>query len=173
MKSIVKDFRNYCLWISKWLLSFTLGIILIVQIMNGCDSWALDLIKYGFAESNFELSPESRLPRWFEIPKGLSRNQITMTIDFFLGEPVKIKARGPFPLRRIIYKNIGVSKIHPDTEKSYIEGQGFKEPFYIIITIDGVSEIFESREKNSVLHITDDPQITSIIKNNKTSIPNK
>lgn len=163
MRSITSELLQFFFWVSKGILACILVILLFGQLLNGCDSWAWDLIRYGFAESNFELSKDSRLPKWFTIPDDLSRDQITMTIDYFLGEPVKIKARGPLPFRRIIYKKIGQSRLHPDTEKSFIPGVGFEYPSYTIITIDGVSEVFEQREMNCVLYITDDPKWTAII----------
>lgn len=162
VRSITSELLHFCFWVSKGIGAVILVILLFVQLLNGCDFWAWDLIRFGFAESNFELSKDSRLPNWFTIPDDLSRDQISMTIDFFLGEPVKIKARGPLPFRRIIYKKIGKSRIHPDTEKSFVTGVGFEYPFYTIITIDGVSEVFGNREMSSDLYITDDPKWTAI-----------
>ena len=41
----------------------------------GCDS---------FPESSFELASESRLPKWFTSPPGLSRPEVTVTMDYYV-----------------------------------------------------------------------------------------
>src|ERR1700722_9671378 len=38
-----------------------------------------------FPESMFDLAPASRVPRWFTIPKGLSRADITVTMYTYIG----------------------------------------------------------------------------------------
>ena len=79
--------------------------VLAVSILTGC------------AESRFMLSPESRLPKWFEIPEGEQRQNYTVTLSYYvwpsgreavftlkkndkwwLGERVKGKSRGLRPL---------------------------------------------------------------------------
>ena len=37
-----------------------------------------------FPESEFELAPESRLPRWFTLPKGISRSDVTVTMYTYI-----------------------------------------------------------------------------------------
>jgi len=37
-----------------------------------------------FPESSFELAPSSRLPRWIELPAGLRRDQVKVTLDYYI-----------------------------------------------------------------------------------------
>src|SRR5438876_4911558 len=36
-----------------------------------------------FPESSFELARESRLPKWFKLPAGLSRSDVTLKLDYY------------------------------------------------------------------------------------------
>src|SRR5258708_39781305 len=46
---------------------------------------SLSLIGCGFfPESSFELARESRLPKWFTLPSGLSRSDVTVTMDYYI-----------------------------------------------------------------------------------------
>src|SRR5215475_9136214 len=38
-------------------------------------------------ESSFELSPASRLPKWFALPPGLSRSDVRLTLTYYSSEP--------------------------------------------------------------------------------------
>lgn len=38
----------------------------------------------GCVESNFHLSKESRIPKWFSIPAGLSREDVTVTLFYYI-----------------------------------------------------------------------------------------
>lgn len=42
-----------------------------------------------FPESQFELAPDSRLPKWFTLPKNLSREDVTVQMSYYI-EPCKI-----------------------------------------------------------------------------------
>jgi hypothetical protein len=42
-----------------------------------------------FPESSFDLAPDSRLPKWFAIPNGLSRSDITVQMNYYI-EPCGI-----------------------------------------------------------------------------------
>ncbi len=37
-----------------------------------------------FPEAMFELAPESRLPRWFTLPSGLSRSDVSVTMKYYV-----------------------------------------------------------------------------------------
>jgi hypothetical protein len=42
-----------------------------------------------FPESQFELAPDSRLPKWFILPKNLSREDVTVQMSYYI-EPCEI-----------------------------------------------------------------------------------
>ena len=37
----------------------------------------------GCAESQFDLAPESRLPKWFAVPAGLQRGDVTVELSYY------------------------------------------------------------------------------------------
>jgi hypothetical protein len=52
-------------------------LILLCIIFVGCDP------RYGFMDSRFQLADDSRLPKWFTVPKGYSRKDLKVTIDLY------------------------------------------------------------------------------------------
>lgn len=125
----------------------------------GCDP------RYGFMESNFQLADDSRLPKWFTVPKGYSRSDLNVTIDcytspcFFCKNTVTTLYGLP-PDNREIMKKAGRQRWHPLSDVRYNKYPANKYPNYTIITIDGIEEVFEQRRADNVLYITDDPNIT-------------
>src|SRR5260370_34096407 len=54
----------------------SIAILAVVCLcLLGCES---------FPESSFELARESRLPKWFTLPSGLSRSDVTVTMDYYI-----------------------------------------------------------------------------------------
>ena len=41
-----------------------------------------------FPESYFRLSPDSRLPKWFKIPHGYARKDLTVKFYYYLSPPI-------------------------------------------------------------------------------------
>ena len=141
--------------------AFILLLLLGSIFLGGCDP------RYGIIESEFTLSPDSRLPKWFTIPDSYTRKDLSMTLTFYTHpffSKVKMVVQGPAPERKILLKKIGTHRWHPLTEK-----QGYdKYPTYSIISVAGVEEVFEQRQLEPILYITDDPKLTEAIKQ-KTS----
>lgn len=141
---------------------FTPLVLMMIVLLSGCHPL------YGFIESEFTLAPESRLPRWFTIPPGYMRKDLTMTITVYthpLFSKVKIIIRGPAPEYKVLAKEIGTDRWHPLTEQ-----QGYNTyPNYSIISVDEVEEVYEQRRPEPFLHITDDPKLTDVLKQSKTS----
>jgi hypothetical protein len=51
----------------------------------GLASICFSLLGCGFfAESSFDLSPESRLPKWFTLPPGISRSDVSVTMAYYI-----------------------------------------------------------------------------------------
>jgi len=121
-------------------------------------------------ESNFQLADDSRLPKWFVVPKGYSRKDLKVTIDLysspcpFCNDTVTI-LYGPAPANKEIMKKTGRSRTHPLSDTRYNKYPYGKYPSYTIITIDGIDEVFEHRRADDIFYITDDPSITAY--NNK------
>jgi hypothetical protein len=116
--------------------------------------------RYGFIESEFRLSPESRLPKWVNMPSGYSRKNLTMAITFYTHpflNKVKMVVNGPAPNCKVIDEAIGDQRYHPLTEKQPRDVY----PRYIVISVNGIVEVFEHKEMSPILYITDDPKLTS------------
>jgi hypothetical protein len=116
----------------------------------------------GMIESSFELSPDSRLPKWFDIPAGYKRKNLSMKV-IYCGQ-ARVIIMGPGMMNEILMDKTGEDKWHPLTEP-YITGYGaIPYPRYTIITIDGEGEVFEHKEAGNILYISDEPAITSVLK---------
>jgi len=143
----------------------TICLLLICIIFVGCDP------RYGLMEANFRLASDSRLPKWFTVPKGYSKSDLKVTIDLYSSplpfcNNVVISLYGPSPANELIMKKAGKMRRHPlSDENRYNKYPRNTFPNYSIITVDEVNEVFEQRAMNAILYITDDPNITAY--NNK------
>lgn len=126
-----------------------LGLIVAVCIsafgMSGC------------VESNFRIASESRLPRGLTIPPGLARADVSATVDFYtLGQ-------AKFILRDKGGRKIGMVTGHQKGNPLHLRTppQGYEPryPVYVLIVIDGETEIMEQRRPEDILYVTDDPGI--------------
>ena len=126
-----------------------LGLIVAVCIsafgMSGC------------VESNFRIASESRLPRGLAIPPGITRADVSATVDFYTSDQAK------FILRDKAGREIGMVVGHIEGTPWHLRTppQGYEPgyPHYILIVINGVTEIMEHRRPGDILNLTDDPGI--------------
>ena len=116
----------------------------------------------GCKESSFELSEESRLPTWFEVPAGMTRAELGVTMDYYI-RPSGRKAI--FKLRdkknnRVLDKVIGMQQgLGPIELEDQPEGFPRNRPLYEVITIDGETDIIAQLTRGPVFHMTDDPAV--------------
>lgn len=127
-----------------------IGLILLIVVIIGC------------AEGNFEIAEESRLPKWFKLPEGVRREDVTVTMDTYL-----------FPTEKSIFKlwdkkgnKLSVVKgkrfggyLYPKKLKNPPPGYPEGYPAYEVIIADGVIDIIEHRKMEPIFYITDDPTI--------------
>lgn len=114
-----------------------------------------------FPEASFELARESRLPKWFVLPPGLSRTDVTVTMDYYS------KASGrtaTFILLDEKMQKIAEADGTLQGEKSHNlknPTAGFPPgyPSYEIVTVNGVTEVIEHRRMEPFFYITDDPAV--------------
>lgn len=127
-------------------LSWFIGVVL-AAILTGCK------------ESSFELAPESRLPKWFDVPEGLTRDDLRVRMDYYTDgnaifnlyqkdrnlslKTVKGFTRGDQP--------IALKNPPPGYPKHY--------PMYQVITVGNKIEVIEHRKMEPVFYITDDPSV--------------
>ena len=119
------------------------------SILAGCDY---------FPESTFELSPNSRLPKWFTVPPGMTRRDLTVTMSYY------VKPTGPdvtFELfdsrKHRLAKLRGAFLRDPHGGRSGRELPGY--PAYEVITVNGIVDIVEHRRMEPVFYVTDDPDV--------------
>ena len=111
----------------------------------------------GCVESYFRIASESRLPQGLAIPPELTRADVLATVDFHTSDMAK------FILRDKSGREIGmvVGRIKGTPLHLRTPPQGYESgyPHYILIVINGVTEIMEHRRPDDILYVTDDPGI--------------
>jgi hypothetical protein len=115
-----------------------------------------------FPESSFDLAPESRLPSWFTIPARLSRSDVKVTMDYYIGSE---GGTATFTLRNVrtgskIAKVEGTLK---GSQPLYLENTKGRDiyPSYEIITVGRTTEVIEHRKMEPVFYVTDDTTVLS------------
>jgi hypothetical protein len=121
-----------------------------------------------FPESMFDLSPESRLPRWFTVPTGLTRADVTVTMYTY------IDPSGRSSTFWLLDKNgHTLAKVHTVTEglEPHYFGNAKKNanggydrpgdgyPAYEVETAHGITDVMEFKRMEPIFYINDDPQI--------------
>lgn len=127
--------------------------------------WAVSLVcatmLAGCLESSFNLAPDSRLPKWFEVPAGMSRNDLDVTMDYYVtpsgGKAVfKLFDKNGKKLEQVT----GVTRgDKPLKLKNPPPGFPPGRPVYEVVTVNGVVDVIEHREKAPTFHVTSDPAI--------------
>jgi hypothetical protein len=136
--------------IDKFLLLFVVLTIAGPEI--GCE-W--------FPESTFELASESRLPKWIALPPGLTRADVSITMNYydmpwgrsatFILQDTKGKIRTK--------ENGKLRGSGPNQLKHPPSGFPPSYPAYEVITVNGITEIIEHRKMEPIFYITDDPAV--------------
>lgn len=123
------------------------------------------MILAGCLESSFQLSDESRWPKWFEIPTDYKRKDLTIRMDLhstFGGSKnvVGVYKKGSFfPIMQFSItsdiqsgiRSVHLSEPHNDYPKGY--------PRYKVITINGITDIVELRKMEPYFYMTDDEYV--------------
>ena len=117
----------------------------------------------GCAESEFELAPEARLPRWFAIPPGMSRSDLTVTLTYYFplvgsgrSATVTLRTRQGKTLSTIVATLRGME---PQTTEPYSGTGRIPYPSYEVITANGMTEIIEHRRMEPLFYINDDADV--------------
>jgi hypothetical protein len=136
-----------------------LALTLCVALVGGRALWhALSL------ESSFDLAPNSRLPSWFIVPPRMSRSDVTVRMDYYIGPNGRtatftfINARNGKKLARVDGTQKGSEPLNLDGA----QGPPYDlYPSYEIITVGRTTEVIEHRKMEPVFYVTDDPQVLS------------
>jgi len=117
----------------KWV-----GIIAVALCFTGC------------VESSFELAEESRLPRWFDIPAGLTRGDLKVTLDYYTNGQAVFKLYEKNKL--ISLQEVrGTSRgKKPIQLKNPPAGFPKHYPMYQVITVGGKLDVIEHRKMEPI-----------------------
>jgi hypothetical protein len=117
----------------------------------------------GCVESQFTLAPESRLPKWFSLPQGVSRNDVTVTLKYY-APPVPVDdAELDFMKKdgQKLSEATGQRCWHPEMKKKRNQYGGFDPdsyPHYVYIRVNGTVEVIE-HTRGPTFKIIDDPKL--------------
>ena len=112
-------------------------------------------------EASFQLASDSRLPKWITIPTGLTRADVSLTMNYYV-KPWGRSAQ--FVLRdkngRIIKKEDGKMRCkEPFQLKNRSQGLSSDYPAYEAITVNGITEIIEHRRMEPIFYVTDNQDL--------------
>jgi hypothetical protein len=114
-----------------------------------------------FPEASFTLAPESRLPRWFALPGGVTRSQLKVTMDYYVGmsgRTATLTLLGPNG--NVLAKVRGNLKDgEPLLLKTRADASVPGYPSYEVITVNGVADIVEHRRLEPIFYTTDDANV--------------
>ena len=119
----------------------------------------------GCLESSFQLSGDSRLPKWFDVPDGADRNNFSVTMDLystFSGGEAVIKLfqkDKTFHMQEYTITTEEQPNIRSVQLKSPPEGFQKGYPRYKVVKINGITDIIELRKMEPFFYMTDDPVI--------------
>jgi hypothetical protein len=115
-----------------------------------------------FPESTFQLASDSRLPKWITLPPGLTRKDVSITMNYYV--PLWGSRSATFTLQdtkgKTLKKVSGkVKGSEPFELKNPPSGFPPGYPSYEIITVGGTTDIIEHRRPEPIFYVTDDPAV--------------
>lgn len=131
-------------------------VVVLLFLLTGCDP------RYGFVESKFRLSTDSRLPRFISLPNDTKQNNILIIITIYsnpISDKAKVEVFSQSSGHKRLYDKVGNISTHPLTEKQFKKENRYDIfPNYMIIKINNIEEIFEQRAKDDILYVVDQPK---------------
>ena len=132
-------------------LSRTASFVFIGALLVSCCAMT------GCIEASFELASESRLPKWIILAPGLTRADVSVTMnyhtlpiaDFILKDKngkILTKVRGKV-------RNLEPLHLKALPPGSWEPGR----PAFEIITVNGTTEIIEHKKREPIFYVSDDP----------------
>jgi len=155
---------NFFAWTFVSIVGLGVGLVAIVMV-----SGILAMHPYIglLPESEFRLAGESRLPRWFTVPKEYGRKDLDVEIYYY--NPLFGKTNfiayliGPPPERKKLEKKYGVKQWYSGSVKKWY-AKNDHYPNFNIVTIEGVVELIEHRHMAPIFYVSDDPEMKRDIK---------
>lgn len=119
----------------------------------------------GCLEASFDLAPESRLPKWLEVPEGVPRSDLRVTMDYystFSGGEFIFKYYDKnrfFKVKKIALTTDVQPSIRTVELKNPPAGFPKGYPAYNVVTVNGITDIIERRKMEPIFYMTDDPAV--------------
>ena len=123
-------------------------------------AWCLlSCVMSGCLESSFQLASESRLPIWEALPQGLTRADVSVTLNYYT-----TLLPGANDAKFILKNGKGekLSEVmgklkcqYPYSSASY--------PGYDAVVVNGKTEVLEFRKMEPIFYVNDDPAIRKAI----------
>jgi len=137
---------------TKVILPSFITIVFLSAEVVGCES---------LPESSFELANDSRLPIWFNLSPGLSRADVSVTMNYYI-KPTGRSAT--FVLHdkenHILGRVTGIIRGSTPVSVKGSSQSGITDyPSFEVITAQGVSEVIEHKKMEPKFYITDDPAV--------------
>jgi hypothetical protein len=116
----------------------------------------------GCAEATFDLAEESRLPKWFDIPAGLDRRDLTVRMSYY--GSLSSQRRAVFTMYGRNGDEVGevtgsLQGTVPISDVPHKMGERLPYPGYEVVSANGITEVIEHRERGPVFHVCDDPVV--------------
>ena len=125
----------------------------------------ISVVLTGCLEASFELAPESRLPKWVDVPGDTSRGDVVVTMDYystFSGGKYVFKAFDKKNHKTLQKVSLATEKF-PAVRTRELDNppEGFPKsyPAYNVVTVNGVTDIIERRKMEPVFYMTDNPVV--------------
>lgn len=109
-----------------------------------------------FPESTFRLASDSRLPKWVTLPRGVERQDVAITMSYYIrpgGNSASFTVRNG---KRVI-KQIDGKLVF--THPIVLSGSTADYPSYAAVVVNGTTELMEHKRMEPIFHVTDDPDV--------------
>ena len=122
-------------------------------------SFLIILLSGCISESNFRLSDESRLPKWFELPEGKTREDVVVRLYYYSkpsGGTAKLILKdrdGWLSIDKVAGKLRGLKPLQLES------AAGDDDPTYEILSAEGITDIIGHKGRNDLFYMVDDPTV--------------
>ena len=133
-----------------------LGAIIFGAVLSGCY-----VPGRGYAESQFDLVLDSRLPKFFDPAGRISPVGYKARVEYY-SSPDSVRVIIRDPSGHTVFDKQDKFQWHPFADK---EHPAAHYPSYVVVSFDGISDILEQRRLEPLLYLTGDKRVWDALKN--------